>query len=88
MIRFTAFYEVQNIDGEELAYTNKESSTGQTLVNIETGRLYDFSGFMSIENERNYVVYSDTPNERSQIPPADPRACFCEPLKAVDFRAA
>jgi hypothetical protein len=63
MIRFTALYEIEIvdiIDSEEIIYKDTQSKTGQVLINMETGKIYDFSDFRSIEYEDGYLVVDET----------------------------
>jgi len=56
IIRFTELYEVKKGNDRELKFLSMNSASGQILINLETGKIYDFSKFDTIEHKPNYLV--------------------------------
>jgi hypothetical protein len=60
IVRYSAIYSIEFRQNDEVAYTLVQTSTGQILIDIDTGKLYDFSEFSSIEYQQSYFVDGNT----------------------------
>jgi len=56
---YSAIYEVEETDEDGLTYKSSISSNGKTLVDMETGVLYDFTGYTNellADGDRLYAI--------------------------------
>jgi len=59
---YSAIYEVEETDEEGLVYKNSVSQNGTTLIDMETGVLYDFAGYYKFltDGETLYAIKGST----------------------------